>query len=239
MRKLLLICMLVPLFGMGQMKNVVNFFRIFPKPDKASQLEKALVSHAQKYHTGNWKWKVFEIQTGPDAGGFHVLEGPLSWGEFDGRGDLGAAHTADWNNVVSPLTTGMGTQGFGSFLEEMSTVPATGAIDKIIVNHIYPKPGMVKGVMEMIAKMKKVWEAGNESVAVYELSFSGEPQIVIVDRLKDGLKELDDNYRKPFPERYNAEYGAGAWDEFLKSYANNVARRWSELLVFRPDLSSK
>jgi hypothetical protein len=187
MRKIFLICLLTPLLGMSQVKNVVNFFRVFSKPDKGGQLEKALVAHAQKYHTGNWKWRVFEIQTGPDAGGLQVIEGPLSWDDFDGRGDLGAAHTADWNNMVAPLTTGAGTQGYATFLEELSTVQLNDYSDKIIVNHVYPKPGMVMEVKNLAAKMKKAWQAGNESVAVYEASFSGEPQLTVVTRLKAGL----------------------------------------------------
>jgi hypothetical protein len=239
MRRVLLICLLTPLLGMSQVKNVVNFFRVFSKPDKGAQLEKALVAHAQKYHTGNWKWRVFEIQTGPDAGGFQVIEGPLSWDDFDGRGDLGAAHTADWNNTVALLTTGAGMQGYASFLEEFSTVQLTDFADKIIINHIFPKPGMVMEVKNLAAKMKKAWQAGNESVAVYEASYSGEPQLTVVTRLKAGLKELAENYRKPLPERFNTANGDGSWNEYLKSYANNVEKRWSEMLFYRADLSSK
>lgn len=239
MRKMLLICMLIPLVGISQTKNVVNFFRVFAKPDKGAQLEKALMAHGQKYHTGNWKWRIFEIQTGPDAGGFQVIEGPLSWTDFDTRGDLGAPHMADWNTTVAPLTTGMGTQAYATFLEEYSTAQLSDYSDKIIINHIFPKPGMVVAVKDMVAKMKKAWQAGSESVAVYEASFSGEPQLSVVTRLKAGLKELEPNFRKPLPERYNTENGSGSWDDFLKAYAGNVERRWSEMLLYRADLSSK
>ena len=239
MRKIFLICMLVPLFGISQTKNVLNSFRVFAKPDKNAEFEKGLAAHAQKYHTGNWKWRVFEIQTGPDAGGFHVTEGPLSWEEFDGRGDLGAEHTADWNKNIAPFTTGMGTQSYSSYNADLSTVQLTDYSDKIIINHMFPKPGMVNGVIELIKKQKKVWAAGNESVAVYTASFSGPPQYTVVTRLKAGLKELDDAYRKPFPERYNAIHGEGAWNYWLDDYSKYVESRWSEMLFFRADLSSK
>jgi hypothetical protein len=79
----------------------------------------------------------------------------------------------------------------------------------------------------------------NENVAVYQSVISGAPQVVTVTRLKDGLKELADDYRKPMPERYNAAYGAGSWDTYLADYSKCVERRWSELLVYRADLSSK
>jgi hypothetical protein len=239
MRKIFLLCMLVPLLGISQTKNVINSFRVFSKPDKSAEFEKGLMAHAQKYHKGNWKWRVFEIQTGQDAGGFHITEGPLSWGEFDSRGNLGAEHTADWNKNVAPFTTGMGTQSYSTYNEDLSTVQLTDYADKIIISHMYPKPGMLNGVTELIKKQKKVWETSNESVAVYSAAFSGPPQYTVVTRLKAGLKELDDSYRKPFAERYNSVHGDGAWAKWLEDYAKNVESRWSEMLFYRADLSSK
>jgi hypothetical protein len=238
MRKIFLICLLIPILGMSQTKNVINSFRVFPKPDKNAEFEKGLATHAQKYHMGNWKWRVFSIETGPDAGGFHITEGPLTWDEFDGRGDLGAAHTADWNTNVAPYTTGMGTQSYSTYDSSLSTVKLTDYSDKIIINHMFPKPGMLNGVKGLIQKQKKVWAAGNEFVAVYSAAYSGPPQYTVVTRLKAGLKELDDSYRKPFQERYNAIYGEGAWNYWLDDYSKYVESRWSEMLSFRKDLGS-
>ena len=239
MRKFFLFLMLIPLLGLSQAKNVGNAFRVFPKPDKIAEFEKAFAAHAQKYHTGEWKWRVFEVQSGPDAGGFHVVEGPLTWEQLDGRGDLGAEHTADWNKNVSPLTTGMGTTGYSTFNEELSTVKLADYANKIIINHAYPKPGMIKKLTDLTKKLKKVWEASNESVAVYNVVNSGEPQLIAVTRLKNGLKELDPSFRKPMPERYEAVYGEGSWEDYLEDYAEAVERRWSEMLFYRADLSSK
>ena len=73
MRKIFLLCMLVPLFGISQNQTVVNSSRYFPKVDKVQEFEKALTAHIQKYHSGDWKWRVYEIQTGPDAGGYHIV----------------------------------------------------------------------------------------------------------------------------------------------------------------------
>ena len=98
---------------------------------------------------------------------------------------------------------------------------------------------MINGVLDLQSKMRKVWQGGNESVAVYQAVTSGAPEIVSVTRLKNGLKELADGYRKPMPERYNAAFGAGAWDTYLADYAKCVDNRWSELLSFRADLSTK
>ena len=101
------------------------------------------------------------------------------------------------------------------------------------------KPGKIVGVQDLVKRQKKVWENGKESVAVYSIIHSGEPGFTIVQRLTNGLKELGSDYRKPFGERYNAEYGAGSFDNWLKDYADVVQSRWSELLTYKPNLGSK
>jgi hypothetical protein len=101
------------------------------------------------------------------------------------------------------------------------------------------KPGMIVKVQDLIKRQKKVWEAGNESVAVYSVAISGEPGFITVTRLKDRLKELASDYRKPFADRYNDANGAGSFDTWLKDYADAVQSRWSELLTYKPKLSSK
>lgn len=230
--------MLIPLLGIGQ-KNVISAFRVFPKADKGLEFEKAFIAHVQKYHTGDWKWNVWEIQSGPDYGGFMVTEGPLSWEQYDTRGNLGDAHTQDWAKNVSPFITERTSSTYSVFNEAMSSVALTDYADKILINHYLPKPGMVVGVSEMISKLKKVWTQSNESVAVYSTVGSGAPEYVIVNRMKNGLKELSEDYRKPLPERYNAVYGEGTWKYWLQDFTKNVESRWSEILFKRADLSSK
>src|SRR4051812_23143996 len=112
MRKLLAIGLLIPFVGMGQLKNVMNTTRVFSKPDKIMEFEKALAMHAQKYHTGDWKWRVWTIESGPDAGGYMITEGPNSWEHIDGRGDINPEHMGDWEKNVAPLTEGQGSQSY-------------------------------------------------------------------------------------------------------------------------------
>jgi len=239
MKKMFLFFMLIPCLGFSQTKNVVSADRVFPRPDKAAEFEKALASHAQKYHTGNWKWRVFEIQSGPDFGGFHITEGPNSWTSLDTRGEISKEHTADWNKNVGPLITEKGSSNYATFNEELSTVQLTDYSNDIILSHIFLKPGQIDKFKEELKKSKAAWTAGNESVAIYESVASGPPQITMVYRLKNGLKELEKDFRKPMKERYEAANGAGSWDAYLKVYAECVDNRWSEMMRYREDLSSK
>jgi len=239
MRKLIIFLLLIPCIGFSQVQNVVTAERIFPKVDKGAQFEKALASHAQKFHTGNWKWRVFEVMSGPDYGGFQINEGPNSWATMDTRGNISKAHTDDWNTGVAPFITDRGNSLYATFNDELSTVKLTDYADNIIMSHNFIKPGMIDKFKELLKKAKAAWAAGDESVAVYETFASGPPQITIVTRLKNGLKELEKDYRKPFKERYIAANGENSYDDYLKTYAECVESRWAEMLKFRKDLSSK
>ena len=239
MRKYFFVLLLTPLLGIGQTKTVLTSNRLFAKNDKVSEFEKALANHAQKYHTGDVKWRVWSIQSGPDANGYMVSEGPSSWDMLDGRGDISAEHTADFEKNVLPLTTGQGESGYYDFQADLSTVQLTDYADKIVITHMTAKPGKINAVKDLLTKAKKAWEAGNESVAVYSAAASGEPGYIYVTRLKNGFKELATGYRKPLLERYNDVYGAGSFDAWLKDYADAVQSRWSEILIYKPELSSK
>ena len=227
------------LIGFGQDKNVISVERIFAKPDKVAELEKALAAHSQKYHSGDWKWRVSDIQSGPDAGGYAISEGPNSWTALDTSGTLGAEHTADYQKNIAPFTTDRGGSAYMVYRADLSTTQVGDFTDKISVTHMFSKAGWTGKVEARIKKVKKVWEAAGQTVAVYEAHFSGEPQLMFVYRHKQGWKEKEANFRKPFPERYNAVHGEGSFDEYLESVQKYTDRTYGEMLMLRADLSSK
>jgi hypothetical protein len=239
MRKVLLCLLLIPLTGLCQTKNVISTFRAFPKNEKVAEFEKALTTHAQKYHTGDWKWRTYEILSGPDAGGYHVVEGPNTWAQVDERKDISTAHTADWNTNVLPLTTGQGSQGYSVYREELSSTGLTDYTEKIAITHVYPKQGYTDTIIGLLKKIKVVWQKTNEPVAVYQASGSGPSQLLLVFRYKTGWKERDPGFRKPFMERYKAEYGDNAYNDYLAAIQQFVEKSWAEMLIYRPELSSK
>ena len=239
MRKICMLLMFIPVFGFAQTKNISHTMRIFPAEGKIVELEKALAAHVQKFHTTEVRWRVYEIQTGPDAGGYQLNDGPLTWDDFDKRPKFNDAHQADWNKTVAIFISKTGTTSYVAYNEENSTVQLTDYSDKIVLNHMFISPGMVSRAWALIAKMKKPWADGNESIAVYSTVASGEPQIITSRRLKGGLKELDPSFNKPMAERYRTANGVDSWNDYMEEYAKAFSSRWSEMLLFRPDLSSK
>lgn len=239
MKKIMLLLTLIPLFGISQPKNVLSTFRAFPKADKVLEFEKALAAHAQKYHTGDWKWRVFNIQSGPDANGYHITEGPLSWDLIDNRGEISEEHNNDWNKNVTIYLTDRGSASYSVFEDSLSTVAITDYADKINLTHWYPKVGWGGKVRTEIANMKKAWKAGGESVAVYSASSSGPAQFTLVTRYKQGLKERNPGFRKSFKDRFEGANGEDSFEDFLDTLREYVKDSWSELLFYRADLSSK
>ncbi|MCY7421433.1 MAG: hypothetical protein LH478_06770 [Chitinophagaceae bacterium] len=239
MTKIFLLLLCLPLLTTAQNKNVTNATRVFPKADKIQEFEKAIGEHAQKYHKGDWSWRVFSIETGPDAGGYQFVEGPSTWAAFDGRGDLGKEHTDDWSKNVSVYLTERTVNSYAVAIDSLSTTPVTQFTDKIMIAHVYPKVGYGPEYIEHLRKIKKTWQAGMQTVVVYQLVASGRNGYYIVYRLKDGLKEFEDGYRKNFKERYETANGAGSYSGYLNNQRTIVNdETWSEILVLRPKLSS-
>ena len=239
MKNIFLLLMLIPFVGVSQTKNVISTHRVFPKMDKLLEFEKAIATHAQKYHTGDVFWRVFAIQSGPDMGGFHITEGPTSWEAEDTRGDLGAEHKLDWNKNVAVYLTDKTSGGYAVYQDSLSTVALGDFSDKINIAHVYPKIGHGDDVVNMIKKLKKTWTAAGLTVAVYLASSSGPAQYTLVTRYKQGLKERAADFRKPFKEMHDTVHGTGASAQYLKDAAEFINESWSELLFLRKDLSSK
>lgn len=239
MKRIFFLMLLVPLFGISQ-KNIISSFRAFPKVDKVLEFEKALTTHAQKYHTGDWKWRVWVIQSGPDANGYHITEGPLSWELIDNRGDISVEHNNDWNKNVAIYLTDRGSASYGVFQDSLSTVAITDYADKINITHWFPKLGWGPKVREVIGEMRKAAQAGGQSVAVYSASSSGPAEFTLVTRYKQGLKERAPGFIKPpFKERYEKANGEDSFDHYVEMLREYLKESWSELLFYRADLSSK
>ena len=239
MKKLLVLLFALPLFALAQNSNVISIDRYFPIAGKVQQFEKALATHAQKYHKGDLRWLVLTIETGPDAGGYQIVEGPKTWDSADKRGDLGKAHTDDWNSSVQPLLSDRVSFSYMTFRPDLSSVALTDYAEKIAINHVFYKPGYYDEMQEMLIKMKKVWEQSKQSIAVYESSSSGEPQFAVVTRYKEGLKERETGFREAFPVRYKKAHGQEGWDKYVAGVKEMVSHQWSELLFVKRDLGSQ
>jgi hypothetical protein len=238
MKNLILILLLIPMFGISQ-NNVMNAQRVFAKMDKALEFEKAIASHSQKYHTGEWSWRIFEIASGPDAGGYQITEGPNSWDAIDTRGNLGNEHNIDWNKNVAPYLTERGSTSYSVYQDSISTVALKDWSDKISITHYVQKIGYGNKMWFLLDNMRPVWKALGQSVAVFAANSSGPAQYSVVTRYPNGLKQSAMNSSTAFKKQYELIHGNFSYDGYLETLRNNISEIWSELLFYRKDLSSK
>jgi hypothetical protein len=241
MKRLFMLFFGLPLFVAAQQsnQNVISATRIFPRVDKMAEFEKTLAAHAQKYHSGTFKWRVFEIMSGDDYGGFHITEGPLSWEEIEKRGDLGGEHMVDWNKNVAPLLTNEAKHSYSVYQADLSTVGLTDYSDWIAITRLYVNPGYAGELREWVMGLKKAWVEGKSTVAVYANSSSGNNGFSLVTRYKQGLKERAEGFRPPFRDLYEKANGRDSWRSYNEALRTAVKEGTSELMRFRADLSSK
>jgi hypothetical protein len=236
MKKLLFIGLVIPVFSLAQNPTVVQVSRFFPKMDKVLELEKGLKNHALKYHTGDYKWRTYSIESGPDAGGYQMIEGPTTWAAVDKRANISAEHTNDLYKNVLPYVE-KSTEMFITYREDLSSIPLKEFSDKIMVIRVFPKTGKSMQVENDIKTIKKMWDASGQNVAVYQTMASGPNQFIIVYRFKEGFKDLD--AMKPMKESFEAASGAGSFEKWQASIYENTEDDWSEFLSYNADLSSK
>ena len=231
--------LLLPLLSFAQKKNVISTHRVFPKIDKVLEFEKVIAVHAQKYHTGDVSWRVFEIMSGPDFGGYHIVEGPTTWTGLDTRGNLGNEHNMDWHKNVTPFLTERQAASYAVYQDTLSTISMMDYAEKINITHVYPKIGMEGRVRKVIDKLQKAWLANGSSVAVYAIVSSGPVQFTIVTRYKQGLKEREEGFRKPFKGVFEAVNGDDTFNAYLEEINEISEKIWSEMLFLRTDLGTK
>lgn len=131
------------------------------------------------------------------------------------------------------------SSGYSVYVDSLSTIAIGDYSDKVQITHIYPKVGCSYRVATMLKSLKAAWAADGSTIAVYEVNGSGAPQFAIARRYKQGLKEKEDGFRKPFSDTYEKIHGNGSWGIFndnVKEYYDSI---WSELLFYRADLCSK
>jgi hypothetical protein len=219
-------------------KETISTFRIWPKAGHEDQLKAAITAHAKKWHTGPWAWRVYEVLTGEDGGAYHIVEGPNSWTDIEGRGDLGAEHTKDFPTNILPHAEKISPESFMTYNSEASTSPAGNFSTKAVITQYYPKPGRISHLLAQLRQVKASAEKDGINVAIWVSAASGDPRVAFVRRLKNGLKDYDDS-TATMRATMDAIYGNGAYERHLEELEANVSRITGEMIEYQPALSTR
>lgn len=235
MKKMLFALMALPLLAASQQeKNVISSVRLLPKYDKIVEFESAIANHNKKFHATDWKANVFSVESGPDAGSYQYILGPASWEDFDNRKPT-AEHDLDWNKNIMSLLQKSSDNAYLAYNKDLSTVSVGDFVDKVTINRWFYKVGEAGKMENVVNRLKKVWEAEKQSVAVYRTSSSGEGAFMLVTRHKNGWKEKGIAPSKPFRDNLG---GNSEYDEWISDLKACMDHSYSEMISRRKDLSS-
>jgi hypothetical protein len=237
---LLLLVVALPLaFSQAQDKATLSSHRVMAFPGKDEALKKAIADHAAKYHTGNWKWRVFSVLSGPDEGAYQVNEGPNSWTTLEGRKEISDEHMRDYEKNVLPLVEHRVPETYLVYQRDLSSDSAIGPMKKALLRHMYLKPGKGVRLRSHLETWKKVWVKMGLKVAVWSSFYSGQPQFVVAYRLPQGWIDLEQPLGKKMRDTFDEIAGAGAYARYLEDLDGYVDKIVEEMIELLPEVSSK
>lgn len=245
MRKLLILVLTIAsAYAFGQGNTLYSGEMVTPKMGKSADFETRWKVHLGKYHAKDDGRMVFEILSGDNNGCYLLLQGPGSYADLDKERANAKAHSLDYDNNVTPALEKIGgsyTYRWADTLSYNGKVPA----DKFVTTVYHLKSG--KGP-DLTAEIKRAINVNTiikspSSYNTYIKIWQGShPEIVTVSNLKDGFKQLDNNFMpsmaNTFKDAYIKEYGQEMWDKRLKLLPEITESIDVYISKFRKDLST-
>jgi hypothetical protein len=238
--------------GQGKTLYEVNFVK--PKPGMQSTFEAKWKTHLAQFHKTDNKRTVYEVMSGSHNGEFHIVEGPIAYADMDTERPNAKEHGLDLEKNFSPYLEPNSMNGTYRW-DDTASFNGNVTADKFQVTITHIKFGMQ---VETLREAKRTSLINAKLNPTNRLSYNffvqvwagSDPVTVTIRNLKDGFKELENNYYGPnpmanqpnaFKDAYIKEYGYDAWDARQKVLDNNanVASREVFIMKLRKDLSSE
>jgi hypothetical protein len=231
-------------FANGQGRTLYRVNELTPKPGMQSAFEESWKTHLAKFHNQTDKREVYEVVSGPETGSFVVVEGPISYASMDTAQPTAKEHRLDLEKTFSPVLQ----SNENMLVRWVDTLSYKGDVkaDLSLISIIVLKDGKLADYMAESRKTILLYTKLNAPFSLNILvkqQAGSSPTIIFIRNLKDGYKEVDQDYfHLPmdwFKTNYIKEYGQAAWDNRLKIQEDITVSRTQHFEKFRPDLSSK
>jgi len=232
-------------FVSGQGNTLYQVNQLTPKPGMKSAFEDSWKTHLDKFHNGSDKRTVYEVVSGPDAGTFVIVQGPISYADMDKTLPNATEHSLD---IEKNFSSKLESANNGLLVRWVDTLSYRGDVPAQLF--------LLTATIVKDGKMAEYMAESRRSVLLYTklnapFSFNtmikqqagSSPTVILIRRLKDGYKELDSDYfhlpNDWFKNAYIKDYGQEDWDKRVKLMVDDVVSRTQRFEKVRPDLSSK
>ena len=220
--------------------NAAMVYSVKPKSGNWGQLEEAMKKHFAWHRSQNdtFAYHVWQVMSGDNLGDFVVGTFGHNWKDFDGRDELDRADVADFVANVLPLTEKMSLH-YTTMVPEASRPSArTQPAAMSQLTHYFVKPSGVVQFADALREIKAALDNANYPVrsSWYRLVSGGEgPHYVLVVE-RSSFAEFEPMAKSL--EQVIAEVTSPAKAiELASAVRDNTRHTYSELLVYRADLS--
>jgi hypothetical protein len=213
-----------------------------PKPDRVAQFEAGLAAHNHKYHTADpYKAYVWSVNTGPSAGSYNWIMGPMTFTQMDAR--VGSdEHDADWNANVLAHCTSLSDIGYWRYDKDLSYQPEGSEVyGKSRLRFHTVKPGEFDRMEEQIKKIAEVYRQKKHKNAYsiyWHYGATNGPNLVVgIDFNKWAALDQPLTFRAD----YESVHGAGSLQRLINEIemATDRSKTYDVLTEYMPALSSK
>ena len=221
--------------------NIGQVFAMVPKPGMTKQFEDGRKRHMEFHRKNNdtWSWLTFQIMTGDATGTYLSTTFGHTWKDFDTWEDkLGMADSADSETNLMPYLAAT-TESIWMVMPDASNQVPTAPTSKMLeVEHFMLKPGSEADFEYSIDKVNDaIKKSGWPGHATwYELMNGGEGPHYVLAIPHDNWADM----AEPTPSlvaMLEKTLGRHEADMLVHGFEKSVAREWSEIVVYRPDLS--
>jgi hypothetical protein len=227
-------------FAQEKPGNAGMVYSAKPKGSGWGQLEEAIKKHFAWHRSQNdaFAYHVWQVMSGDNIGDFVVGTFGHNWKDFDGRDELDHADVADFVANVLPLTEELSLHYTAMVPEASRPSSRTQPAAMSQITHYFIKPSGVVQFAGAIKEIKAALDKANYPVrsSWYRLVSGGEgPHYVLVVE-RSSFAEFEPMAKSL--EQVIAEVTSPAKAiELASAVRDNTRHTYSELLVYRADLS--
>jgi hypothetical protein len=218
---------------------------VVPKMGKSTAFETRWKAHMAKFHGKEDGRFVYEILSGDNTGGYLLMEGPTSFADMDKEKANSKAHGADFDDNVTPTLEKISGSNTYRWIDTLSYNGKSNT-DKFVTTVYHVKSGMAPDLTAEIKRSIRVNTIikSPSSYNTYSKLWAGSsPEIVVITNLKDGFKQLDNNFTpsmaNTFKDAYIKEYGQEVWDKRVKLIPEITNSYETYISKLRKDLSTE
>ncbi len=221
--------------------TITRGFRIKVKPGMEKQFEEAYLKHIawHEQHKDTWAWDTYVYESGDRLGQYVVITGGHHWSDFDNRGDMGKADSADFAANGQQYVESA-TGWYSRTHLNLSRLPdgSPEAYPILRVTNYSLNAGHTDNFKHVFAKYSKACEKTNRPSHFFVIeSLTGEEQplftVVSMEKNWAGMKPVEQSIGEMMTE----VYGAAEAESNRKMFLNAVRSQRRDFVRHLPELS--